>query len=417
MITMKVEELAKKVASVKFKTGNMSTDQKNAALLSVAKKLDEKRTLILKMNSEDVSMARKNGMPDPLIDRLLLNDKRIDSMIASINKLMVLEDPVGRIDDGWTLPNGLRVTKVRVPIGAIGMIYEGRPNVTVESAILTLKSGNTILLKGSSSANKSNRVLVDLIKMALIEVNFPEDAVELVDDISHDAVSEMIKMRGYLDLIIPRGGKALIDFVIENSLVPTLETGSGNCHIFVDESADLDMALKIIENAKVQRPGTCNAAEKVLIHRKIAGEFIPKLHDRLSKLGVEMRGCEESLKILPTMKPASEDDWSTEYLDLILGIKVVKDVENAINHINKYGTKHSESIITRDYQNAMKFTSQIDAAALYINASTRFTDGGEFGFGAEIGISTQKLHARGPVGLRELTTYKYIVFGDGQVRS
>jgi glutamate-5-semialdehyde dehydrogenase len=224
-------------------------------------------------------------------------------------------------------------------------------------------------------------------------------------------------MRGYLDIFIPRGGKSLIDFVIENSLVPTLETGSGNCHIFVDESADLDMALKIIENAKVQRPGTCNAAEKVLIHRKIAGEFIPKLHDRLSKLGVEMRGCEESLKILPTMKPASEDDWSTEYLDLILGIKVVKDVENAINHINKYGTKHSESIITRDYQNAMKFTSQIDAAALYINASTRFTDGGEFGFGAEIGISTQKLHARGPVGLRELTTYKYIVFGDGQVRS
>ncbi|MGC8612137.1 MAG: glutamate-5-semialdehyde dehydrogenase [Athalassotoga sp.] len=414
---MKVEELAKRVARAKKSISLMSSQRKNEALRSIADSIDQNRKHILEGNIIDVDLSRKNGMPESIIDRLLLDNKRIDSMIDSINKIIELDDPIGKIDNGWTLPNGLRIMKVRVPIGAIGMIYEGRPNVTVDSAILCLKSGNTVLLKGSASAQNSNANLVDAIKSGLKKVKFDQNAVELIDDTSHKAVEEMIKMREYLDLVIPRGGKSLIDFVVQNATVPTLETGAGNCHIFVDESADFDMALKIIENAKVQRPGTCNAAEKVLIHQRIAGAFLPMLYNRLKALNVEMRGCEESLKIVPSMKKATDEDWSTEYLDLILGIKIVKDVDEAIDHIAKYGTKHSESIITNDYKNALKFTSEIDAAALYVNASTRFTDGGEFGFGSEIGISTQKFHARGPVGLNELTSYKYVIHGEGQIRS
>lgn len=414
---MKVEELAKRVARAKKSIGLMSSQRKNEALRSIADSIDQNRKHILEGNIIDVDLSRKNGMPESIIDRLLLDNKRIDSMIDSINRIIELDDPIGKIDNGWTLPNGLRIMKVRVPIGAIGMIYEGRPNVTVDSAILCLKSGNTVLLKGSASAQNSNANLVDAIKSGLKKVKFDQNAVELIDDTSHKAVEEMIKMREYLDLVIPRGGKSLIDFVVQNATVPTLETGAGNCHIFVDESADFDMALKIIENAKVQRPGTCNAAEKVLIHQRIAGAFLPMLYNRLKALNVEMRGCEESLKIVPSMKKATDEDWSTEYLDLILGIKIVKDVDEAIDHIAKYGTKHSESIITNDYKNALKFTSEIDAAALYVNASTRFTDGGEFGFGSEIGISTQKFHARGPVGLNELTSYKYVIHGEGQIRS
>ncbi|HEU24812.1 MAG: glutamate-5-semialdehyde dehydrogenase [Mesoaciditoga sp.] len=414
---MKVEELAKRVARAKKSISLMSSQRKNEALRSIADSIDQNRKHILEGNIIDVDLSRKNGMPESIIDRLLLDNKRIDSMIDSINRIIELDDPIGKIDNGWTLPNGLRIMKVRVPIGAIGMIYEGRPNVTVDSAILCLKSGNTVLLKGSASAQNSNANLVDAIKSGLKKVKFDQNAVELIDDTSHKAVEEMIKMREYLDLVIPRGGKSLIDFVVQNATVPTLETGAGNCHIFVDESADFDMALKIIENAKVQRPGTCNAAEKVLIHQRIAGAFLPMLYNRLKALNVEMRGCEESLKIVPSMKKATDEDWSTEYLDLILGIKIVKDVDEAIDHIAKYGTKHSESIITNDYKNALKFTSEIDAAALYVNASTRFTDGGEFGFGSEIGISTQKFHARGPVGLNELTSYKYVIHGEGQIRS
>jgi len=414
---MKVEELAKKVVQAKKSIGLMSTQRKNEALRSIASAIDKNRKNILESNKIDVEVSRKGGMPESIIDRLLLNDKRIDSMIDSIKRIVDLDDPVGKIEDGWTLPNGLRIMKVKVPIGAIGMIYEGRPNVTIDSAILCLKSGNTVLLKGSASAQNSNMVLVDSIKSGLRAVDFDQDAVELIEDTSHKAVEEMIKMRSYLDLVIPRGGKSLIDFVVQNATVPVLETGAGNCHIFVDESADLDMALRIIENAKVQRPGTCNAAEKVLIHQKVAGIFLPMLYDRLKVLNVEMRGCDESLRIIPSMKRATDEDWSTEYLDLVLGIKIVKDVDEAIDHISRYGTKHSESIITNNYQNAMRFTSEIDAAAVYVNASTRFTDGGEFGFGGEIGISTQKLHARGPVGLNELTSYKYVIHGEGQIRS
>lgn len=414
---MRVEEVARRVSDAKKQIGLMNTQRKNAALRSIGMAIDKNRKVILEKNEMDVHAAMESGISDSIVDRLLLNDKRIDSMIESINKVIDLDDPVGKIDDGWVLPNGLQIKKVRVPIGAIGMIYEGRPNVTVDSTILCLKSGNSVLLKGSASAQNSNAALVEIIKSALEAVYFPQSAVELVEETSHDAVSEMIKMRKYLDLVIPRGGKSLIDFVVQNATVPTLETGAGNCHIFVDESADLEMALKIIENAKVQRPGTCNAAEKVLVHEKISRDFLPMLYDRLKRLDVEMRGCSESVKIIPSMKKATEEDWSTEYLDLILGIKIVKDVDEAIEHISKYGTKHSESIITKNYDNALKFTHSIDAAAVYVNASTRFTDGGEFGFGAEIGISTQKLHARGPVGLNELTSYKYVIYGEGQVRS
>ncbi len=414
---MKVEELARKVAQSKKSIGLMSSQRKNEALRSIADSVDKNRKNILEGNIIDVENSRKNGMPESIIDRLLLNDKRIDAMIDSINRIVDLDDPIGKVENGWTLPNGLRIMKVKVPIGAIGMIYEGRPNVTVDSAVLCLKSGNTVLLKGSASAQNSNIALVNAIKSGLERVDFDQNAVELIEDTSHKAVEEMIKMRAYLDLLIPRGGKSLIDFVVQNATVPTLETGAGNCHIFVDESADLNMALRIIENAKVQRPGTCNAAEKVLIHQKVAGTFLPMLYEKLKALKVEMRGCEESLKIVPSMKKATDEDWPTEYLDLILGIKIVKDIDEAIDHITKYGTKHSESIITNNYQNALKFTSEIDAAAVYINASTRFTDGGEFGFGAEIGISTQKLHARGPIGLNELTSYKYVIHGEGQIRS
>ncbi len=414
---MKIEELAKKVSEAKTKVGLQSTQKKNDALRSIGVAIDKNRKFILDNNKADVEAAREKGFQESIIDRLLLNDKRIDSMIESIDKVIDLDDPVGKIENGWTLSNGLMITKIKVPIGAIGMIYEGRPNVTVDSTILCLKSGNTVLLKGSSSAQNSNKALVDVIKSGLKSADFPQNAVELIEDTSHDAVSEMIKMKAYLDLVIPRGGRSLIDFVVQNATVPTLETGTGNCHIFVDESANFEMALKIIENAKVQRPGTCNAAEKVLIHQKIAKIFLPMLYDKLKRSDVEMRGCDESLKIVPSMKKATQEDWSTEYLDLILGIKIVKDVDEAIEHISKYGTGHSESIITNDYNHALKFTRSVDAAAVYVNASTRFTDGGEFGFGAEIGISTQKLHARGPVGLNELTSYKYVIYGEGQVRS
>ena len=412
-----VYELAKAVFKAKLYLASSTTEEKNFALKEIASEIERDKQKIINANIRDVHDAKNKGMKSSLIDRLSLDYRRIDSMVDSVLKLVELKDPVGKIDTGWVLPNGLKINRVRVPIGAIGIVYEGRPNVTVEASTIALKSGNSLLLKGSSSAQNTNKALVNAIKRALKRSKIPSEAVELIEDTSHEAVTEMIKMDEYLDLIIPRGGKKLIDFVVKNATVPTMETGVGNCHIFVDESANFDMALRIIENAKIQRPGTCNAAEKVLVHKKIARQFEPLLYERLSKQGVELRGCEETLKIIPQMSPASESDWSTEYLDLILGVKIVKDVDEAIEHIRNYGTRHSESIITMNYENALKFTSQIDAAVVYVNASTRFTDGGEFGFGAEMGISTQKIHARGPVGLNELTTYKYVVFGKGQIRT
>ncbi|MGV8103806.1 MAG: glutamate-5-semialdehyde dehydrogenase [Mesotoga sp.] len=392
-----------------------STTIKNQALKSIAGSIDMNRSAILVANSLDVLQARNREIKESLIDRLALTEKRIDGMIQSCYDVAALSDPVGEIETTWIQKDGLRISRERVPLGAIGMIYESRPNVTVDASILALKSGNSVLLKGGSDAINSNRVIVSAIKRGLEMVGLPEGCVELIEDVSRDCVMEMLKMREYLSLIIPRGGSGLIQFVVNNSTVPVIETGTGNCHIFVDYNADLRKAVSIVDNAKTQRPGTCNAVETILIHEKIAGEFLPMIKEALSRKNVELRGCEKSRQFVE-MVPATEEDYETEFLDLILAVKVVRDVKEAVEHIERYSSHHSESILTQDYSNARYFLKAVDSATVYVNASTRFTDGGEFGFGSEIGISTQKLHARGPFGLRELTSYKYTVMGDYQVR-
>jgi len=335
-------------------------------------------------------------------------------MINACNEVSKLKDPVGEVINSW-VEKELRIAQVRVPLGAIGMIYESRPNVTLDATILALKAGNSVLLRGGSDAIRSNLAITKAIKDGLSNSSLPETSVEIIEDTDRKNVQEMLNLDSYLSLIIPRGGAGLIKFVVENSSVPVLETGVGNCHIFVDESADIEKSIEIIDNAKTQRPGTCNAVETILVHKNIAKKFLPAMAKRLSSKGVELRGCETTRKIIEA-KAASEEDWSTEYLDLILAIKIVETIDEAIEHIQKYSTGHSEAILTENYSNARNFTTSIDAAAVYVNASTRFTDGEQFGFGGEIGISTQKLHARGPVGLKELTTYKYIVLGNYRVR-
>ncbi|HCZ06269.1 MAG: glutamate-5-semialdehyde dehydrogenase [Thermotogota bacterium] len=389
--------------------------EKNEAILKIAEALDVERKAILEANQRDVEAAKERGVKASLIDRLLLNEKRIDSMIESCEVVVKLKDPVGEIIDSWVREDGLRISRVRVPIGPIGVVYESRPNVTVETSVLAIKSGNSILLRGGSDAINSNKAIVSAMKKALKESRIPESSVEFIESTDRALVGEMIKLEGYLSLIVPRGGYQLINYVRKNATVPVLETGVGNCHIYVDESADLEKAIPVIVNAKVQRPGTCNAAEKLLVHEKIANIFLPRVVKALQEHGVEVRGCEKTQKVV-NVKPATAIDWETEYLDLIIAVKVVRDVNEAIEHVKRYSTGHSEAIITENYSNARKFVDSVDAAAVYVNASTRFTDGGQFGFGAEIGISTQRLHARGPVGLRELTTYKYVVLGDYHVR-
>ncbi|MCD6552359.1 glutamate-5-semialdehyde dehydrogenase [Thermotoga sp.] len=414
-----MEELLEKAKRVKEAWEMLKSAEarkKNNAIKKIARKLDERRKEILEANMIDVERAREKGVKESLIDRLALNDKRIDEMIEACETVISLKDPIGEVIDSWVREDGLRIARVRVPIGPIGIIYESRPNVTVETSILALKSGNTILLRGGSDALNSNKAIVSAMKEALRESEIPESSIEFIENTDRALVLEMIRLREYLSLVIPRGGYGLISFVRDNATVPVLETGVGNCHIFVDESADLKKAVPVIINAKTQRAGTCNAAEKLLVHEKIAKEFLPAIIEELRKHGVEVRGCEKTRKIVPDVIPATKEDWPTEYLDLIIAVKVVKDVDEAIAHIKKYSTGHSESILTENYSNAKKFVSEIDAAAVYVNASTRFTDGGQFGFGAEIGISTQRFHARGPVGLRELTTYKFVVLGDYHVR-
>ncbi|GAB6188700.1 glutamate-5-semialdehyde dehydrogenase [Marinitoga arctica] len=393
----------------------MTASQKNKAITEIAKEIEKSKEYILKENQKDVLLAEKKGLKKSLIDRLELNEKRIKGMIDACNTVINLKDPVGEIYDSFLREDGLRISKVRVPLGVIGIIYESRPNVTLEATILSLKSGNTVLLRGGSDAINSNKAIVNAIKKGLKKSNIPENAIEIIEDTNRDIVNDMLKLNEYLDLIIPRGGKSLINFVVKNATVPVLETGVGICHIFVDESANIKKSIDIIDNAKTQRPGTCNTVETVLIHKNIAKKILPDLKKRLEEKNVEIRGCDETLKIVNVNK-AIEEDWATEYLDLILSIKIVNSLDEAIKHIKKYSTGHSESILTENYFNAMKFTSEIDSAAVYINASTRFTDGGEFGLGAEMGISTQKMHARGPVGLKELTTYKYLIFGNYNVR-
>ncbi len=390
------------------------TKSKNKALEQVALSLNYYKDKIIEENDKDVQKAQKNNMKEALIDRLRLNEKRIDDMIEGIGSIIKLNDPIWKSDKVWTLENGLTISKMTVPLGVIGIIYESRPNVTVDAFSLALKSGNCILLRGSSTSINSNRALVHAIKEGLKDSPISEDVIELIDDPDRNLVNEMLKQNEYLDLVIPRGGKELIQFVVNNSTIPTIETGVGNCHIFVDESADLNDSIDIIENAKVQRPGVCNACETVLVHEAIADKLLPNLYEKLSTR-VEMRGCKKTLKFI-NVKEANESDWEEEYLDYILAIKVVKDVNEAITHVNKYGTKHSEAILTNNLTNANLFTRKVDAAAVYVNASTRFTDGGQFGFGAEMGISTQKIHTRGPVGVNELVSTKYTILGNGQIR-
>ncbi|MFX3623168.1 MAG: glutamate-5-semialdehyde dehydrogenase [Ectobacillus sp.] len=415
-----MNELLIKGKKAKWVAGELvtkSTAQKNAALAAIAAQLLEETGYILAENSKDLESERAKGVSQSLLDRLMLNEKRIVDMADAIKQLIELPDPVGECLEAWERPNGLKIQKVRVPLGVIGMIYEARPNVTVDAATLCLKTGNAVILRGSSSAFHSNKAIVDVTHRALAKTDIPADSVQLVEDTSRASAKQLFTLNEYLDVLIPRGGKALIDTVVREASVPVLETGAGNCHVFVDESADKQMAFDIIVNAKTQRPSVCNAIETILLHEAWAAQHGKELFMLLQEKGVELRGDEKALMIAPTLTPATEEDWGTEFLGLTLAVKLVSSIEEAISHINTYGSKHSEAIVTENADNVAKFFTSVDAAALYHNASTRFTDGFEFGFGAEIGISTQKLHARGPMGLPALTSTKYIIRGNGQIRS
>nr|WP_200901637.1 glutamate-5-semialdehyde dehydrogenase [Moorella thermoacetica] len=394
----------------------LGTSKKNEALLAMARALEEEQEAILAANARDMVAGKEKGLSRALLDRLLLNEKRIRDMAAGLRELAALPDPVGEVTSMWTRPNGLQIGRVRVPLGVIGIIYEARPNVTVDAAGLCLKTGNAVILRGGSEAFYSNQALTRVISRAATAAGAPEGAIQLIETTDREAVNLLLRANDYLDVLIPRGGAGLIRTVVENATVPVIETGVGNCHVYVDAEADLDMAQRIVINAKTQRPGVCNAMETLLVHEKVADSFLPSLAAALKEKGVTIRGCERTRAIIPWAEVATETDWATEYLDLILAIRVVDSLESALEHIHRYGTKHSEAIVTTNYQTAREFLARVDAAAVYVNASTRFTDGYEFGFGAEIGISTQKLHARGPMGPEQLTTFKYIIFGSGQIR-
>lgn len=394
-----------------------STGDKNRALHAMAERLLDQQDRILAANAVDMEGGREKGLSKALLDRLLLTEKRIQDMAQGLREVAALPDPVGEISEMVTRSNGLQIGRMRVPLGVVGMIYEARPNVTVDATGLCLKAGNAVLLRGGSEAIHSNRVLVEILREALPAAGLPEDAVQLVQTTDREAVDVMVKMHGYLDVIIPRGGAGLIRRVIENATVPVIETGVGNCHVYIDEGADLEKAINIAVNAKCQRPGVCNAMETLLVHARVAPQVLPRLGEIYAEKGVELRACPKAMPFLPGAKPAAEEDWATEFLDLILAVKVVDSYEEAVEHIHRYSTGHSEAIVTENYTRAQDFLKRIDAAAVFVNASTRFTDGGQFGFGAEIGISTQKLHARGPMALRELTTYKFIILGQGQIRT
>ena len=385
-------------------------------LEEAARALLDNEEEILTANKEDCDKAEAGGMNQGLLDRLRLTPARVQAMADGLLQVASLDDPVGEVLSMKLRPNGLQIGQKRVPLGVIGMIYEARPNVTADAFGLCFKSGNAVILKGGSDALSSNRAIVEALRTGLSRVALPEDSLQLIEDTSRETTKELMRLNRYIDVLIPRGGAGLIRAVVENSTIPVIETGTGNCHVYVDETADLQMALDIIFNAKTQRIGVCNACESLLVHRKIAERFLPMLKKRLDEKKVEIRGDEDACAMAPGFVPATEEDWGREYLDYILSLKIVDSVDEAISHINTYNTGHSESIVTSDYFNAQKFLNEVDAAAVYVNASTRFTDGNEFGFGAEIGISTQKLHARGPMGLKELTTTKYIIYGDGQIR-
>ena len=411
-----LETLGRNAKEAEIVLRNLDTAKKNQVLEAVADSLVADSKALLTANAIDVENGRKNQMPEGLVDRLMLTEARIASMAEGLRQVAALEDPVGEVTGMKKRPNGLLIGQKRVPLGVIGIIYEARPNVTADAFALCFKTGNVVILKGGSDAIHSNTAIVDCIRRTLDENGITKDAIQLISDTSRETAGEFMKMNEYVDVLIPRGGKGLIKAVVNNSTIPVIETGTGNCHIYVDESADLQMAADIVMNAKTQRVGVCNACESLLVHEKVKDAFLPVLAERLRTKNVEMRADEEAKALIPDAVTATEEDWGTEYLDYILSIKVVGSADEAIRHINRYNTGHSEAIITRDYNNAQKFLDEVDAAAVYVNASTRFTDGFEFGFGAEIGISTQKLQARGPMGLLALTSTKFIIYGNGQIR-
>ena len=409
-------QLGKRAKDAEAALRTISTDKKNQVLAAVADHLVKNSEALLKANEEDVKNGKANHMPEGLVDRLLLTRERIEGMADGLRQLVDLEDPVGEVTGMKKRPNGLLIGQKRVPLGVIGIIYEARPNVTADAFGLCFKTGNVVILKGGSDAIHSNQAIVKCIRETLNAQGITEDAIQLIEDTSRETAGEFMKMNEYVDVLIPRGGKGLIKAVVNQSTIPVIETGTGNCHIYVDETADPEMAADIIMNAKTQRVGVCNACESLLVHDSMKEVLLPVLAERLREKHVEMRADQEALSLMPGAVPADEEDWGTEYLDYILSIKIVYSVEEAIAHINRYNTGHSEAIITNNYMHAQKFLDEVDAAAVYVNASTRFTDGCEFGYGAEIGISTQKLHARGPMGLLALTTTKYIIYGNGQIR-
>lgn len=411
-----IEELGQRSKKASRVLGTIGVAQRNQGLLCAAEALERCADFLIQENEKDLINAKQKGMKESLIDRLMLTTDRIHGIAEGLRQIVELEDPVGEIESMKVRPNGLMIGTKRVPLGVVGIIYESRPNVTADAFGLCLKSGNATILRGGSDCIYSNKAIVHVLRDALKQAGIVEDAVLLVEDTDRAIVQEMMKLNKYIDVLIPRGGAGLIQNVVENSTVPVIETGTGNCHVYVDEFADFEMAVNIIDNAKTQRLGVCNACESLVIHEAVAADVIPMICDRLLSKQVEMRGDAAAMACDARIVAASEEDWGMEYLDKIISVKVVGTIEEAVEHINRYNTGHSEAIVTQNYQNALLFQNEVDAAAVYVNASTRFTDGFEFGFGAEIGISTQKLHARGPMGLKALTTVKYVIFGNGQIR-
>ncbi len=411
-----IEKICKKAKAASKQLAQLSDEQKNRALCLMADSLEKNSAKILEANQTDVQEARAKGVKEALIDRLVLGQKRVEAMASDLRGLTKLVDPVNEIVKTWTRPNGLIIGQMRVPLGVIGIIYESRPNVTSEASGLCIKAGNAIILRGGSDAIRSNMAIGKALQEALKKAELDENAIQVVPVTDRSIAEKMMTMRQYIDVLIPRGGAGLIKTVVEKSTVPVIETGTGNCHIYVEPDADLKQAIDIVINAKCQRPGVCNAAEKLVIHKDVDNQFLFDVVSALNMNGVEVRACEKTMKIMPNLKPATEEDWYTEFLDLIIGIKIVENTQEAIDHINKYGTNHSESILTANFDKALKFIREVDSAAVYWNASTRFTDGNQFGMGAEIGISTQKLHARGPMSIHQLTTTKFFILGRGHIR-
>lgn len=413
---MELIEICKKAKKVKYEIQCLTTKEKNDALLAVADKLVAEADSIIAANAKDYERGVSNGMHKGLLDRLLLDKKRIEAMAEGLRQVAALPDPIGEVIDSFSRPNGLQIKKVRVPMGVIGIIYEARPNVTADAFALTFKAGNAVVLKGGSDAIDSNIQIANVMRAALSECGINPDAIQLIEDTDRAVTTKFMQMNEYIDVLIPRGSARLINAVVENSTIPVIETGTGNCHIYVDKDADIDKAIPIIINAKTQRIGVCNAAESLVVHEDIKDKFLPLFEKAMNEHNVEIRGDEESRKFMNSAVSATEEDFGKEFLDYIISVKTVKNVDEAIDHINKYNTSHSDAIVTENEETAKRFLERVDSACVYVNASTRFTDGFEFGFGAEIGISTQKLHARGPMGLKELTSYKYQIVGEGQIR-